>query len=110
MTETVLHTLDDFTRGIAEQPRVMLFKHSPICPISAAALVEWKAFRKTVPAAATCFVDVVADRPAARGIADQCGVRHESPQAILFAAGKPVWHASHEGITLAALQKAWGNT
>src|SRR5688572_29117403 len=51
MPEVVLHSLDDFVRGIAEQPRVMLFKHSPICPISAAALVEWEAFRSALPAA-----------------------------------------------------------
>jgi len=50
---------------------------------------------------------VVADRPVARGIAERCGVRHESPQAILFEAGRPVWHASHDAITLGALHAAF---
>ena len=27
---------------------------------------------------------MIADRPVARGVAERCGVRHESPQAILF--------------------------
>jgi bacillithiol system protein YtxJ len=50
---------------------------------------------------------VLADRAVARSIAERCGVRHESPQAILFEAGRPVWHASHGAITLGALHAAW---
>ena len=47
------------------------------------------------------------DLAAARGLAELCGVRHESPQAILFEAGVPVWHASHDAITAEALAAAW---
>ena len=107
MPETVLHSLADFAAAIGEERRVLLFKHSPICPISAGALAEWKAFLSAAPAATALFVDVVADRSTARGIAELCGVRHESPQAILFAGGKPAWHASHEAITAANLRQAW---
>ena len=103
MSETILHTLDDYERGIAASARVLLFKHSPLCPVSAAAREEYEAFAAAHPDFPTLFVDVIADRAVARGIADRCGVRHESPQAILFVDGKAVASASHDAITAAAL-------
>ena len=106
MDGPALHDLDAFARALLA-PRVLLFKHSPVCPISAAALDEFRAFRAAHPDAPTLFVDVIADRPTARGIADRCGVRHESPQAILFESGLPVWHTSHDRITAETLAAAW---
>jgi bacillithiol system protein YtxJ len=107
VTETILHDLAAFDRALATHPRVLLFKHSPTCPISADARDAYEAFRANLPDAPTLFVDVVADRPVARGIAERCGVRHESPQAILFELGQPVWHASHDAITVDALHAAF---
>lgn len=106
MSETVLHSLDDYERGIAAAPLVLLFKHSPLCPVSADARCEYDAFAAAHPGVPRLFVDVIADRPVARGLAERCGVRHESPQAILFAAGKAIWNASHHDITAAALARA----
>lgn len=106
MTERILHSLDDY-EALLRNPRALVFKHSPTCPISAAAREEYAAFRAAWPDAPTGFVDVIADRSVARGLAERCGVRHQSPQAILFEAGKPVWHASHDAITCEALLAAW---
>ena len=107
MSETVLHSLIDYQRAIVAAPRVLLFKHSPVCPISAVARVEYDAFCVAQPEAVTLFVDVIDDRPVARGLAELCCVEHQSPQAILFLHGKPCWHASHQAITVAELTKAW---
>ena len=106
MPERLLHDLDAFRLALAE-PRMLLFKHSPTCPVSAAARTEYDAFCTDRPDVPTLFVDVVADRAVARGLADLCGVRHASPQAILFEQGRAVWHASHAGITRGALHAAW---
>ena len=106
MPERVLHALDDFAQALQAR-RILLFKHSPICPVSAAARDEYDAFRQDLPDVPSMFVDVIADRPTARAIADACGVRHQSPQAILFEEGRAVWHASHGAITRAALHAAW---
>jgi bacillithiol system protein YtxJ len=106
MPEIVLRSLADYDQML-QLPRVLLFKHSPACPVSAAAREEYEAFRIRFPAQATAFVDVIADRAVARGLAERCGVRHQSPQAILFVSGKPAWHASHEAITQASLESAW---
>jgi monothiol bacilliredoxin len=107
VTEQILRDLDAFDRALRQHVRVLLFKHSPICPISTAARAHYDRFRSAVPDVPTLFVDVVAARPVARGIADRCGIRHESPQAILFERGQPVWHASHLAITAGALEAAW---
>lgn len=104
--ETVLHSLADY-EAMLRLPRVLLFKHSPTCPISAHARAEYESFRGEMPEVPTAFVDVIADRAVARGLAERCGVRHASPQAILFEHGKPVWHASHDAITCGSLQAAW---
>lgn len=106
MTEQVLRDMAAFEAAL-QAPRVLLFKHSPVCPISGVARSEWASFRVAHPDVPMLFVDVISSRAVARGIADACGVRHESPQAILFEQGKPVWHASHEAITLGALEAAW---
>jgi bacillithiol system protein YtxJ len=107
MPEHVLHDLEEFDAALQQHTRVLLFKHSPVCPISARALGEYKRWKAEVTAAPTLFVDVIADRPTARGIAERTSVRHQSPQAILFERGKAIWHASHDAITAAALHAAW---
>jgi bacillithiol system protein YtxJ len=106
MAEIVLHDLAAFTRAVQQAPRILLFKHSPACPISAMAREEYDTWRSRHEVD-TLFVDVIAERPTARGIAGECGVQHQSPQAILFVAGRPAWHASHEAITADALEAAW---
>ena len=56
---------------------------------------------------ARLFVDVIEQRAVARGIAEECGVAHESPQAILFRRGEPVWSAAHFEIKAETLAAAW---
>ena len=73
MTETVLHSLADYD-AVLQQPRLLLFKHSPVCPISAAAREQYDDFRREHPDVPTAFVDVIDDRAVARGLAERCGV------------------------------------
>ncbi len=107
MTETTINTLADYEQALAKHPRVFLFKHSPICPISAAARAEYRVFCIDHPDVPTLFVNVIANRATARSLAERCGVTHQSPQAILFEAGEATWNTSHDGITHAALEAAW---
>ena len=107
MPEHVLHDLAAFDRALQQHPRVLLFKHSPACPISAAAREQYEQWKAERPDAPALFVDVIADRSTARGIAERCRVKHQSPQAILFEQGHAVWHASHDAITAGALHAAW---
>jgi len=109
MAATVLRDLDAFAFATAlrQHVRVLLFEHSPRCAISARARDQYDAFLRAHDDVPALFVDVVADHATARGIAELAGVQHESPQAILFEAGVPVWHCSHDAITAGMLEAAW---
>ena len=39
-------------------------------------------------------------------VARETGIRHESPQVILFRKGEAVWNTSHHGITAESLREA----
>jgi bacillithiol system protein YtxJ len=81
----------------------ILYKHSLTCGVCAAALGEVEAFLSQYPDADVYIIDVLAQRALSQRIAARAGIRHESPQIILFQRGTPRWSDSHYGITAAAL-------
>lgn len=91
----------------SEHSPVMLIKHSTRCPISAEA---YDAFMKHVqvealPGVRYALVLVVEHRPVSNAVAEDTGVKHESPQVLLLKSGVPVWTTSHRQITAAALRE-----
>ncbi|MFT4041154.1 MAG: bacillithiol system redox-active protein YtxJ [Thermomicrobiales bacterium] len=80
---------------------VILFKHDPYCPVSEYAYQEMQ----TVPGE-IALIDVARQHAISREIATRLGVTHESPQVIVVRGGKPVYDASHEAISEAAVQRA----
>ena len=54
------------------------------------------------------LVKVIEARPLSLRMAEELGIAHASPQAILVRDGRAVWHASHFAITAAALAAACG--
>ena len=80
---------------------VVVFQHDPYCPISR------KAYREMVGAPVqAALVDVTHDEELSRTIEQQTGVRHESPQVLVFRSGEVVWNASHSKITGKAVTRA----
>ena len=49
---------------------------------------------------ALAVIDVIAEKPLARGLTAQLGIAHESPQALVFADGELAAHASHGTLTV----------
>lgn len=100
-------SIDDINEMLAESNNkmVLLFKHSTICPVSNNAEIEVAAFahRNDI---SIWKVLVRESRSLSLYIAEIAGITHQSPQAILFKNGKPVWDASHYRISAASLQKA----
>jgi bacillithiol system protein YtxJ len=86
---------------------IAVFKHSPICPISVAAQDRFQAWMGDEAASGVqrAHIDVIAEKPLARGLVAELGIRHESPQLLLFHDGEVVWHASHGAITGEALSE-----
>lgn len=85
----------------------LILKHSTRCPISTMAKnrveMNWEALDDEVEA---YYLDLIAYREVSNYIADEFGVRHESPQALLIKDGKCIHHASHLSIRVADFKVA----
>ena len=95
----------DFQRALESSHTVptFLFKHSTICPVSAAAWSRFVKFAEGEDRAEFWQVLVRENRDLSQFIASQTGVEHQSPQVILFRAGRAIRQWSHRAITEVAL-------
>ena len=85
--------------GVMEDGTAVLFKHNPTCPISARAHQEMSTLETQHPDARIYYVDVLGSREVSDHVAERTGITHESPQAIVFRDGQPVYDASSFAIT-----------
>ncbi len=100
--------LDPAIAASSEGP-VFIFKHSLTCPVSSAAFREYESYIESQGGKGAVnfnLVEVQNARDVSTALAELTGVRHESPQALLFSDGKVVWHASHWSIRADSLAKA----
>mgnify|MGYP006303723863 CR=1 FL=1 len=88
-------------------PSALIFKHSPRCSISAGVRRQFHDFaRRNDDMPALFEIDVVNNADVSNMLAEQTGIRHESPQAVLLRNGKAVWDASHWRLSVDSLQQA----
>lgn len=85
-----------------EKP-VFLFKHSTTCPVSANAYKEYQDFPTNLD---KYFLIVSESRPVSNQVAEDLGIKHESPQIFLLNDGKAVWNTSHWNITEENIKEA----
>jgi len=89
------------------QHKIILFKHSTTCPISERAWQEVRAFiQESSDEVQVVMIKVIESRPVSNHAADELGVKHQSPQALLISDRKVLWHASHQSVTLDNIKKA----
>jgi bacillithiol system protein YtxJ len=93
-------TLDKLITDSNQKP-VVIFKHSNACGISSAAYREMEKLEAPVN-----LLEVQTAREVSRELADMTGIRHETPQVIVFKDGKAVWNASHFDVKAGAVLKA----
>lgn len=85
---------------------VLILKHSTRCPISTGAHRAYSDYC-TQATGVTCYlVKVIENRPVSNAIAEETGIRHESPQLHLLLGGESLWQASHRDITVENIRKA----
>ena len=84
----------------------LIFKHSNRCGTSDRAFQQSERFLEAHADFPTAWIDVVTQREWSQHVANETGVAHASPQALLLRDGEVVWHASHWDITVDALEKA----
>ena len=87
-------------------PLALLYKHSPICPISSRAMTEVQAFARENDDIPVLMVDVLGQQSLSNQLAAQLGIEHESPQLIVLKDGKAVWARSGMRIRLDAIERA----
>jgi bacillithiol system protein YtxJ len=86
--------------------KAVLYKHSPICGVSAAVKIEVDQFVADHADIPVYVIDVRAQRSLSREAADRLAIHHESPQAIVIKNARAVWNASHFDITAESLAMA----
>ncbi|MDR4948900.1 bacillithiol system redox-active protein YtxJ [Neobacillus cucumis] len=94
-----IDTVEQFDELVKNNSKFFLLKHSLTCPISQAAYKEYEKFAGINQDIPTYYLAVQDSRPLSNEIAERFEIKHESPQAILFSEGKPLWNASHWKIT-----------
>ena len=87
-----------------EKNLVILFKHSPTCPVSWMAHREVMQLRGEQPDLPLYLISGRRRRDVARFIEERTGVRHESPQVLVLRHGDVVASASHDDVTASAIK------
>ena len=107
MTWNIIDTPNDITllnERSAEQP-VMILKHSTTCPISGMAKRrlerDWDIEASELE---PYYLDLLRHRDLSNLIAEEYGVRHESPQVLVIKNGRCTYHTSHLDISVAGLK------
>ena len=90
--------------SLMEKNLVILFKHSPTCPVSWMAHREVMQLRGEQPDLPLYLISVRRRRDVARFIEERTGVRHESPQVLVLRHGDVVASASHDDVTASAIK------
>lgn len=103
---TELTTTDQADPLLAGDEPTWLLKHSITCPVSSAGKAQFDRYLAEHPDENAVVVIVQHSRDVSNHIAQVTGVRHESPQAMLVARGRVLWHASHGSITAQSMAGA----
>lgn len=90
--------LDIIDRLSADTP-VLIFKHSTQCSISEGARARLDAGGHFPHPA--YYLDLLAHRAVSNAVEARYGIAHESPQVLVIAHGRCVYHTSHRAITFA---------
>ena len=79
----------------------LIIKHSTTCPVSANALREFDEYIASEPNQDVDYtlVKVIESRPVSNQIAEDLGVKHESPQVIFIKNNGKYWTTSHWSVT-----------
>ncbi|WP_405386898.1 bacillithiol system redox-active protein YtxJ [Peribacillus muralis] len=105
MTISKIETEEQFNELVKEDT-FLLFKHSVTCPVSAEAYEQYEKYIAANEQLKTAYLSVQGARSLSNHVAETFDIKHQSPQAILFIKGKPVWNESHWRITYDSLSKA----
>jgi len=100
-----IDTIEQFQKLTNDLDKFIFFKNSMTCPISTSAFSQFEQFTQEYPNVPTYYLNVQQSRELSNYIAEKFGVKHESPQILLFQDKQIVWHTSHWSITKEEIEK-----
>ncbi|MHB1921960.1 MAG: bacillithiol system redox-active protein YtxJ [Chitinophagaceae bacterium] len=90
--------LPDILEATRSRP-ILIYKHSSRCSISA--VVKTRLEQSSPPPGMDMYLlDILEYRGISGKLADQLGIRHESPQILLIKNGKCIYNESHYAINM----------
>ena len=105
----VMQSIEEFKTLVeaSENTPFFLFKHSGRCSISGMIKnkLETSFIEKNISEKQQYLLDVVRNRSISQHVAENTGIRHESPQMLVFKNQECVLHDSHYGITFDLIEK-----
>ncbi|ATO48693.1 bacillithiol system redox-active protein YtxJ [Brevibacillus laterosporus] len=101
-----LQSQEDLQAFLKKTGKLLLFKHSTVCPISTSAHEQFHAYLQANSDVEAAEVLVREARPVSNEIAEHLQIKHESPQIFLIEDGAVSWHTSHWKITKDAIEQA----
>ena len=101
-----LNSVEQWNALLESEEKFIVFKHSTRCSISRTALSRFERDWDSSSTIKPYYLDLLEHRSISNAIAQDTGVEHESPQAILIENGKVLKHASHMSIYVSELLEA----
>ncbi|WP_027379356.1 bacillithiol system redox-active protein YtxJ [Chryseobacterium daeguense] len=98
----IIESEDDLKKALESSfnNKIAIFKHSTSCFISKTVLKNFESELENLDYKTDLYyLDLLAHRPVSNKIAEDLGVRHESPQLIVIENGKAISNASHQHIS-----------
>jgi bacillithiol system protein YtxJ len=105
-----LHNEQDWNLVKDQKKRIIVMKNSTTCPVSHEAFKEYQKFAEGHENETIYYLNVQDSRPLSNALAEQTGIKHESPQVLILEGDEVVWHASHWNITNKKLVQALEQT
>ncbi|MCB0476598.1 MAG: bacillithiol system redox-active protein YtxJ [Crocinitomicaceae bacterium] len=95
--------LEDIIELSKEKP-VLIFKHSTRCSISFMAKSRFEGGYEDM-GMSIWLLDLIKNRSISNQIAEDFGIKHESPQVLLIKEGKCIYSASHNAIEFRSVKQ-----
>jgi len=93
-----LCSIEQYSSLLEQGNDFAVFKHSTRCSISSMAKSRLERTWNADPSLPLYLLDVIARRSVSSEIASTSGIKHESPQLLVWREGKVIYHASHNAI------------
>ena len=105
----IINTIEQIKqiKELSKTKAQLIYKHSTTCPVNADVKEKLEAdFEKLTAQMDLYYLDLLAFRAISNQIAEEFGIKHQSPQVILIQNEKVIFHGSHYKFEVVDILKA----